>query len=309
MKVYKDSRAVPCPTGTEDMELINTFARTPLEPEQVYTFCVKLCDNEVDRDFERFPKESLEQLAPLFAGKTGIFDHQWSASGQKARIYRTEPVYEAGRVTAAGEDYVWLKGWAYMLRTPDNENLIAEIDGGIKQEVSVGCAVRWVRCSICGAELGTEQCGHRRGAEYGGKLCYGDLMEPTDAFEWSFVAVPAQRDAGVIKAFLKEEEMTLREISEQSPQLQEEFRTLQAQAELGRRWLQKLREKTVYLAGLAQPQLTHQTAEHIAEKLEQPELEALCRAYEKQLEEQRQPLIQLGRQNEQAEQGHAEFII
>ncbi len=36
---------------------------------------------------------------------------------------------------------------------------------------------------------------------YGEKLCFMELQEPTDAYEWSFVAVPAQRRAGVVKRF------------------------------------------------------------------------------------------------------------
>ena len=39
---------------------------------------------------------------------------------------------------------------------------------------------------------------------YGGKLCYFTLKAPTDAYEWSFVAVPAQRKAGVMKSFIYE---------------------------------------------------------------------------------------------------------
>ena len=43
-------------------------------------------------------------------------------------------------------------------------------------------------------------CGHRRGQTYDGRLCFFNLEEPADAYEWSFVAVPAQRKAGVVKA-------------------------------------------------------------------------------------------------------------
>ena len=56
--------------------------------------------------------------------------------------------------TAAGDAYCWLKGWAYLLRTEKNADLIAEIEGGIKKEVSVGCSVRHSVCSICGGENG-----------------------------------------------------------------------------------------------------------------------------------------------------------
>ena len=79
--------------GTPDEQAlaeINRLAKTPLAPEQVYTFAVRLCDNEVDRDLERFDPDALEELGRLFLGKSGVFDHQWSAQGQTARIYRTE---------------------------------------------------------------------------------------------------------------------------------------------------------------------------------------------------------------------------
>ena len=101
--------------------------------------------------------------------------------------------------TTAGDKYCWCKGWAYMLRTEKNAELIAEIEGGIKKEVSVGCSAAKRSCSICGKDAGL--CEHERGKYYGGKLCYAVLSDITDAYEWSFVAVPAQRAAGVVKRF------------------------------------------------------------------------------------------------------------
>ena len=180
----------------EELARINRFAKKELRAEEVYTFAVKLCDNEVDRDFERFDRAALEKLSELFVGRTGIFDHSWSAGGQTARIYRVEVIEEETRTTA-GDKYCWCKGWAYMLRTEKNAELIAEIEGGIKKEVSVGCSAAKRSCSICGKDAGL--CEHERGKYYGGKLCYAVLSDITDAYEWSFVAVPAQRAAGVVK--------------------------------------------------------------------------------------------------------------
>ena len=102
--------------------------------------CV-LCDNEVDRDFERFSVSTLRELSELFVGATGICDHDWRSENQVARIYRTELVTEKGKTTSCGEAYVYLKGFAYMLRTEANAELIAQIEGGIKRETSVGCSV------------------------------------------------------------------------------------------------------------------------------------------------------------------------
>jgi len=207
-----------------DLELIRGFARGELEAEGLYVFPVMLCDNEVDRDEECFDAETVAALAEKFVGKTGISDHDWRSENQVARIFRTELVSVPGRKTAAGEDYVGLKAWAYMLRTEGNADLIADIEGGIKKEVSVGCAVSERRCSICGKPAG--ECVHIPGETYGGKHCCTVLHGAADAYEWSFVAVPAQRAAGVTKAAAPGDG---------------ELDTLKAQAALGRAYLEELR--------------------------------------------------------------------
>jgi len=198
-RVEKAALVMKEPAGAEDMAQINRFTMEELTADQVFTFAVRLCDNQVDRDQERFPRKTLEELARLFVGKSGIFDHSWTAKGQSARIYRAEVAEEPGQKTAAGDGYCYLRGYAYMLRTESNRDLIAEIEGGIKKEVSVGCAVAQCACSICGKEL--RVCGHRKGQIYEGKRCFGELLHATDAYEWSFVAVPAQPGAGVTKSY------------------------------------------------------------------------------------------------------------
>lgn len=65
----------------------------------------------------------------------------------------------------------------------------------------MGCAVSVARCSICGVDKTKTWCDHRPGLEYDGKICIVELDAPTDAYELSFCAVPAQPGAGVIKAY------------------------------------------------------------------------------------------------------------
>ena len=250
----------------EDLALINALAQKELKPEEVYTFSVRLCDNEVDREWERFPRETLEKLAGLFVGKSGIFDHNWSAAGQAARIYKTEVVEEEG-LTAAGDKACYLKGWAYMLRTGGNAELIAQIQGGIKKEVSVGCSVEKAVCSVCGEALG--QCRHVKGRTYNGKLCWGELVGAKDAYEWSFVAVPAQRKAGVMKGF------SLKELCGESPVLRAELAELEKAAGVGRRYLEELRGKVKRLAGLKWSGMDMGTVRSIVDKLDGEELKAL----------------------------------
>ena len=242
MKIVKESQGgAPAAVTGEDLALINALARKELKAEEVYTFSVRLCDNEVDRDFERFAPQTLEGLAGLFVGKSGIFDHQWSARGQAARIYKTEMVREPEKLTRAGDGYCWLKGYAYMLRTDSAKDLIAEIEGGIKKEVSVGCAVERSVCSVCGADLREGQCGHKKGEVYDGKLCYASLEGASDAYEFSFVAVPAQPAAGVVKSAGRGY-ASLKELAAEHPGCAVELEKLEEEAVLGRGYLSELRQ-------------------------------------------------------------------
>ena len=179
----------------ETLKKINQFTRKDLTESEVYTFSVKLCDNDIDRDNERFSDNALEQLAEKFIGKTGIFDHNPSSANQTSRIYDTEVISEPEKLTKDGRHYKYLRADAYMLRTDENKNLIAEIDGGIKKEVSISCSASKRICSVCGSE----NCSHQKG-----KDCHIILDGITDAYEWSFVAVPAQVNAGVTKKYRNE---------------------------------------------------------------------------------------------------------
>ena len=186
--------------ANDQLEKINQFTRRQLSADEVYIFSVILCDNDIDRDGERFSDKALDDLSRLFVGKTGIFDHEAKSANQTARIFDTEIITDSSKITATGEAYRFLKAYAYMLRTDENRSLIAEIDGGIKKEVSISCSAAKKICSVCGCDRSRIPCVHSKGKSYGGKLCFIVLDNITDAYEWSFVAVPAQVNAGVTKS-------------------------------------------------------------------------------------------------------------
>ena len=183
----------------ELLEQLNQFTRRAHTLDEVYLFDLILCDNELDRDGDCFSDAALTELQKRFVGVTGIFDHDPRSSGQTARIFRTELLTDPERKTKTGKPYRFLKANAYMVRTESNADLIREIDGGIKKEVSISCAASERRCSICGANQLKKPCAHIKGRSYGGSLCYTTLDGINDVYEWSFVAVPAQRAAGVTK--------------------------------------------------------------------------------------------------------------
>lgn len=261
MKIAKEARTVGggAPTAAQ-LDAINTLAKARLNGEQVYVFSLRLCDDQVDRDFERFDDAVLPGLAKLFVGKTGIVDHRWSAGNQVARIFETQVVRENG--------VSYIKAWAYIRRGGVNEEIIADIEAGIKKEVSVGCAMGRAVCSVCGSEYGT--CGHRKGESYDGQVCCAILQEPLDAYEFSFVAVPAQRDAGVLKA-MGGQKRRLKELAEEFG-AQTEYRELFQQAQLGQRYRRELEDNVVRLGlalelGVAEPVLRNVSQAAAAEDL------------------------------------------
>lgn len=284
----------------KELEQINRLSRRTLSAEEVFVFSVVLCDNDVDRDFERFSEESLKTLAALYIGKTGIFDHSFKGRDQVARIFDTTVEYPDGQQTKNGERYCRLKAKAYMPSTAKNADIIAEIDAGIKKEVSVGCAVGKAVCSVCGADQREKPCGHKKGRYYGGKgakvLCYHSLEEPTDAYEWSFVAVPAQPKAGVVKGFSPKkggenmnfedvkkalssgEEITLS--AEQSGQILSDINRLESLASFGKCQMENLRKEVSRLGGIARPEIGIKKFEDLVKALDADSLSTLKRVFE-----------------------------
>lgn len=187
-----------------ELREINKYTQTPLKAEDVFTFKAVLCDNAIDRDHERFSLRTLQDLQKLFQGKTVIKDHTWAADNQVARIYSTELV-QSQKTAPGGELYTQLVAHCYMVRTDGNADLIKEIQGGIKKEGSIGCAVKSSICSICGVDNTKTYCAHWPGRTYekdGHKqLCTYTLDGARDAYEFSLVAVPAQKAAGVSKSY------------------------------------------------------------------------------------------------------------
>ena len=283
MEIKKATEAVSggVPTAVQ-LEAINAQAKAKLTQEQVYVFSLRLCDDCVDRDYERFDTAALPGLAKLFIGKTGIVDHKWSTDAQVARIFAAEVVREDG--------VSYIKAWAYIRKGGSADEVIADIEAGIKKEVSVGCAMGRCVCSICGSEYGT--CGHRKGEHYDGQLCCGILKEPMDAYEFSFVAVPAQPNAGVLKG-MGCGNRTLKELAETFG-AQAEYRALHQEADLGRAYKKQVQDDVVRLCLCLELGADEPTLRAIVEKAGAEELLKLQKALDERLAESLPATCQLG---------------
>ncbi len=302
MEITKEAAVKTAGTPSpRQLEAINRLTKSPLSAEQLYVVSLRLCDDQPDRDYERFDRKALPELAQLFVGKTGIMDHKWAAGGQVARIFEAQAVTEG--------DVSYIKAWAYIRRSPETQGLIGDIEAGIKKEVSVGCAMGGAVCSVCGEEYGT--CSHVKGQTYGDKTCYAVLTDPKDAYEFSFVAVPAQRQAGVLKAKNGGAGLSLKALVEKEAgsAAAAEFYRLSKQAELGARFEKDLRNKAVGLCLALDLGIREEVLKAVAEKLSVEELEGLTKALERREEALYPVMTQLPR--ERAPQGEPDggFLI
>lgn len=289
-KEFKTSVS-PCAVTDEELQLINKLTVKELSAEEVYTFNVILCDNEVDRDCERFDIAALEKMAVLFVGVTGIFDHNPGSGNQTARIFTAKCEKIPGKITSLGDEYICVKAKAYMPRTNKNADLIAEIDAGIKKEVSVSCSANSFTCSVCGNDIRHGNCGHIKGETYNGKLCHCVLSDITDAYEWSFVAIPAQVNAGVTKGyeskFRKTQDLIksvkngecVKFTRHQSREICDYISSLEKDAEDGRLFRKSLTEEVVKFALISVPSLDGESIEKMCAHTETRELMKLRDAF------------------------------
>lgn len=204
--ICKSASVESSETTEADLKKINKFTLQPLTADEVFTFKLVMGDNELDdRNYEPFNLNALKDLQKLYIGKTMIKDHRRTADNQIARVYDTELVQDGSKLTKAGEIYTNLIAKCYMVKTENNKDLIAEIKAGIKKEVSTGCVAKHAYCSICGVDNMKNYCSHYWGKEYdtvnGKKTCYFTLDGAKEAYEVSFVAVPAQPRAGTTKNY------------------------------------------------------------------------------------------------------------
>ena len=218
-----------------------------------------------------------------------------NARDQTSRLYSAEVLTDSERLTSTGEPYACIKAKAYMPKTAKNADLIAEIDAGIKKEASVGCSVKRMTCSVCGADRKAENCGHIKGKNCGGQICHTVLSEPADAYEWSFVAVPAQVNAGITKAYITnekeakrldeilkvlvndEDETTLGRHEKKS--LLAHIEGLEKQAADGKAYREELTLDVICMGLISLPQIGGESLTGICERLTVGELRELKKAF------------------------------
>lgn len=185
----------------EDLQLINQrYALAPLSEDQVYVRRLAVCNDAYDRTGERFPRFYLERFAQTLPGKP-LLAHHNKGQFPLGRFYKAEVLTEPGE--EGGPPVTWLYCWAYLVRTPGNEEIRTQVDAGVYSHVSIG--FRWadLTCDLCSRSYFQGDCPHVIDREYDGRRCtatYAGDPARVEAIEASLVYLGAQYGAVVTKS-------------------------------------------------------------------------------------------------------------
>lgn len=131
----------------EQLAAINSYTLSPLKGEALYVRKMRLAHNAVDRDKERFSEGLLKRFAETLPGKSLLLGHQWGPPGKGLffdAVIEEMSLQEAKAVT--GEDLVlpetmdrvkFLVSFFYMVKKPEIDGMIADIEGGVLRHVSI----------------------------------------------------------------------------------------------------------------------------------------------------------------------------
>jgi len=192
--VAVNGRRSAAPTKRE-LDLINRFARRPLAADEVYVGESDLCNDRVDRAFERFTPQVLQDFAESLPGKSLLAGHDHGSLPMglwfDARLRRDEHA-----VTHLRPSY-------YIVKTRDNEHHRTQLDGGVYRYASIGFRAQDLVCDICGKSWFGWECQHYPGKAYdvGGQRVVATAhymrsdAQPAEAVEGSMVYLGCQYDA------------------------------------------------------------------------------------------------------------------
>lgn len=196
---------------SKDLALIKAYAVGDLPGHAYYVRREHLCNTVIDRAGERFTVGNLRQLKQSVVGKSVLEGHD----------YRTAPVGRYYRADTDKVDAVTHLMPAFFMVRDGAAAAIANIEGGVWRDKSVGFNYEAVQCDVCGGDyLSYETCPHialewypadqltrqghpeelvRDGEQVMCSVNYG--TGKVEALEGSFVWLGCQYDANVVKGY------------------------------------------------------------------------------------------------------------
>jgi len=178
----------------EIMAKVREYTLTDIPAESLYVRRLLLAHNAIDRDGERFSDALLDDFVATLPGKGFLIGHRHGPPGE-GRFFdasiEEHPLAEARAMTGEalpvpdGQTTVkFVRGWIYTVRNASREDLLADIDAGIANFVSIGFDASNLRSVV---------------DEKTGDILYREYTAPGEAHEGSVVWLGAQPGAAFTK--------------------------------------------------------------------------------------------------------------
>ena len=150
--------------------------------EDYYVFKIILCNNDVDKDQDRFSIPALYQIRDMAIGKNGILDTMPSKENKSiiARIFDCSVEYDKGKTTIDGEPLLYVQAYAFLDKCISHGcgAIAQKIKDGFYNEVSIGCSIyESHKVGLFDSELAPEY-----------EITVIDSI--TDLYEWAIVQKP-----------------------------------------------------------------------------------------------------------------------
>jgi hypothetical protein len=170
-------------TDPETLAAINALpgVLTPYEADGVIVRGVWLANDQPFKDDRRqLAKEALRKFVPLAPNVPVMLNHS---------VFDREDAFPFGRTIDARVRRVGEVSWLFARWFTRNDDVrqaaVAEIDGGLAAEASLGFDFETSRCSICKSDM--RDCSHWPGQEQDGVKCRVIYDDPKVWLEWSIV--------------------------------------------------------------------------------------------------------------------------
>ena len=191
---FSGLRASPSAPTEEQLQKINQFTRRPFTADEVYIGQLRLANNAIDRDGERYNEEVLQHFNQTIVRKTFLLDHGKYDMGEKGVGKFFDSAIEAVSLDEAksitGEDIelpsgvtdvLFLSPWFYIPKEGVDPKTLVKIDAGVFDYASIGYrAERLVPIT-----------------DQKGSILYYEYQGRGEATEGSLVYLGAQHGAGV----------------------------------------------------------------------------------------------------------------
>ncbi len=150
---FNGFKASPTAPADAQLALINKFTRRPFSADELYIGQIRLANNCIDRDDERYSEGMIGEFAKTAIGKTFLMDHGKYESKQNAigKFFdvEIEKMDLAAARTQTGEDLLlpegmtevqFLSPWFYIPKAGIDERELVKIDAGVYDFTSIGFA-------------------------------------------------------------------------------------------------------------------------------------------------------------------------